>query len=150
MPVALYELSNLFLGEWIPEHQIPLLPNPLLRYLGIRPSRHPVPLSVKASRAERGEARGLPESNGLDGRVGLGVRVSEVEGEVGVERRGLFLLLGARWGFGLRFRGFSPRFRGFSDRGEGRVVEFVAERGGVLLRPREEQKGRGKGGKRSA
>lgn len=145
MPVALYELSNLFLGEWIPEHRIPLL-----RYLGICQRRHPVPLSVKASRAERGEARGLPEPNGLDGRVGLGVRVSEVEGEVGVERRGLFLLLGTRCGFGLRFWGYSPRFRGFSDRGERRVVEFVAERGGILLRAREEQKGRGKGGKRSA
>lgn len=101
-------------------------------HLHVRRRRYAVPFPVQAARAEGREPGGLPEADALHGGVGLGVGVAEVEREVGMERGEFVSDRGSGFGFG----GW-----GFGDGGEGRVVGFVAGRGGVLLGAREEEKG---------
>lgn len=107
MPVPFHELCDLLLGKRVPENPVPLLRDPFRVHFLIGRGGGPCPWPVDPARTERRELRGFSEPDGLNGRVGLGVGVSEVEGNIRLERPGpgrVFLgaLLGLLgfWGFG--------------------------------------------------
>lgn len=109
MPVPFHELCDLLVGKRVPENPVPLLRDPFRVHFLMGRCGRPGPCPVDPARPERGEPRGFSEPDGLDGRVGLRVGVSEVEGNVRLERPGrgrvflgalLGLLLLGFWGFG--------------------------------------------------
>ena len=86
MPVPFHELRNLLLGKRVPENPVPILRDTFRVHFLMGRSGGPRPCPVDPARTEGREPRGFSEPDGLDGRVGLGVRVSEVEGNVRLER----------------------------------------------------------------
>lgn len=88
MTVSFDQLSDLLLRQRLSENPPPLLRRLNRVHFPLGRGGCSGPFAGEPARTEGGELGGFSEADGLDVGIGLGIRVPEVEGEVGAERFG--------------------------------------------------------------